>query len=262
MENMEKELIRCPSCGATLKNENNLDIFYCEYCGERIIYRGFSDEAYRTRAKYRQYEHEEYKMNHESHEKDLDIEREFKRAKQEIEVKKLKDKYVDQSAFRFLLVMGLMMMLLGGSLMIDDKKETERNNAIYQNAVQLYQNGQYDDALTALDSINSSSMEERVNNLIMEIKQAKVDTMEEEDKYVALLLSSSDFTGMNYKDAVEYLTDLGFFKISTVKTQYGGLFAKENRVTSINIEGHTSFSKSATAKLDSKIVITYYSSSA
>jgi len=116
MDKMETELIRCPSCGATLKNENNLDIFYCEYCGERIIYRGFSDEAYRTRAKYRQYEHEEYKMNHESREKDLDIEREFKRAKQDIEIEKLWDEYKNNKELRNLIIgllTGLILIVFG-----------------------------------------------------------------------------------------------------------------------------------------------------
>ncbi len=259
MENMETELIRCPSCGATLKNENNLDIFFCEYCGERIIYRGFSDEAYRTRAKYRQYEHEEYKLEHESNEKDLDIEREFKRAKLNIEIAKLWDNHEIKTEIRNIALVSLAVALFIVLFVIADKKDTARINNIYHNAIELYHNGQYDDAINALYIIRPECNEERIDALILEIKQAKVDAME--DKFVPLLLSSNDFTRMNYKDAVEYLTNLGFFKISTVKSRYGGLFIDENQVTSINIDGTTSFSKSAKATLDSQIVITYYSSS-
>ena len=29
--------LKCPSCGATLKPEDGLETFYCQYCGRQII---------------------------------------------------------------------------------------------------------------------------------------------------------------------------------------------------------------------------------
>lgn len=49
---MEMKVMRCPGCGSELEIENGIDIFYCKYCGNKIVLEQ-SDEAIKakTRAK-------------------------------------------------------------------------------------------------------------------------------------------------------------------------------------------------------------------
>ena len=49
---MEMKVLRCPGCGAELEIENDIDIFYCKYCGNKIMVEQ-SDAAVKakTRAK-------------------------------------------------------------------------------------------------------------------------------------------------------------------------------------------------------------------
>ena len=59
MEFMKKRSLICPKWGATLEIEDGLDIFYCKYCGNRIVLEGQSKAAYRAKTKVKQMEHDE-----------------------------------------------------------------------------------------------------------------------------------------------------------------------------------------------------------
>lgn len=65
--------IKCPHCGADLKINDEIDMFYCNFCGGQIFMNGLSDAAYESRTKIKgmkheevmldkQYEHEKYLM--------------------------------------------------------------------------------------------------------------------------------------------------------------------------------------------------------
>lgn len=43
--------LKCPSCGSTLYPEDGLEIFYCQYCGTKIILDEQSDSAINAKAK-------------------------------------------------------------------------------------------------------------------------------------------------------------------------------------------------------------------
>lgn len=51
--------LQCPNCGADLAVENGLDLFYCQYCGAKLLLRDQSDAAYNARIRAKQMEHEE-----------------------------------------------------------------------------------------------------------------------------------------------------------------------------------------------------------
>lgn len=56
---MRLHSLTCPNCNGILEVENNLDTFYCKYCGHKIILEGQSDAAYRARTEIAGMAHEE-----------------------------------------------------------------------------------------------------------------------------------------------------------------------------------------------------------
>lgn len=47
---MEIIQLRCPNCNAELSIENNIDTFYCKYCGTKILLANQSSAAIRAKA--------------------------------------------------------------------------------------------------------------------------------------------------------------------------------------------------------------------
>ncbi len=63
---MRLHSLTCPNCNGILEVENNLDTFYCKYCGHKIILEGQSDAAYRARTEIAGMAHDE-RMAREQH---------------------------------------------------------------------------------------------------------------------------------------------------------------------------------------------------
>lgn len=55
--------IKCPHCGADLKINDELDMFYCNFCGGQIFMDGLSDAAYDSRTKIKGMKHEEIMLD-------------------------------------------------------------------------------------------------------------------------------------------------------------------------------------------------------
>ncbi len=51
--------ITCPHCGGTLELQNDLDTFFCLYCGGKVVLTELSDAAYDARVKIKEMEHQE-----------------------------------------------------------------------------------------------------------------------------------------------------------------------------------------------------------
>ena len=73
--------IKCPHCGADLKINDEIDMFYCNFCGGQIFMDGLSDAAYESRTKIKGMKHEEVM---------LDKKHEHEKYMKEIEYKKYK----------------------------------------------------------------------------------------------------------------------------------------------------------------------------
>lgn len=56
---MKLKVLRCPSCGASLKIEEELDTFFCKYCGCQIVLEGQSKDAYKAKVRIKEMEHKE-----------------------------------------------------------------------------------------------------------------------------------------------------------------------------------------------------------
>lgn len=55
--------IKCPHCGADLKINDEIDVFYCNFCGGQIFMDGLSDAAYESRTKIKGMKHEEVMLD-------------------------------------------------------------------------------------------------------------------------------------------------------------------------------------------------------
>lgn len=55
--------IKCPHCGADLKINDEIDMFYCNFCGGQIFMDGLSDAAYESRTKIKGMKHEEVMLD-------------------------------------------------------------------------------------------------------------------------------------------------------------------------------------------------------
>lgn len=55
--------VKCPHCGADLKINDEIDMFYCNFCGGQIFMDGLSDAAYESRTKIKGMKHEEVMLD-------------------------------------------------------------------------------------------------------------------------------------------------------------------------------------------------------
>ena len=92
--------IKCPHCGADLKINDEIDMFYCNFCGGQIFMDGLSDAAYESRTKIKGMKHEEVM---------LDKKHEHVKYMKEIEYKK--DKKVKIFIYSLLFLLFLVFLL-------------------------------------------------------------------------------------------------------------------------------------------------------
>ena len=74
--------VKCPHCGADLKINDEIDMFYCNFCGGQIFMDGLSDAAYESRTKIKGMKHEEVmldkKYEHEKYIKEIEYKKDKK----------------------------------------------------------------------------------------------------------------------------------------------------------------------------------------
>lgn len=58
-KNMNLKSLHCPNCGGTIETEDGLDMFYCKYCGHKIVLESQSPAAYKAKTKIKRMKHEE-----------------------------------------------------------------------------------------------------------------------------------------------------------------------------------------------------------
>jgi len=69
---MEFVQLKCPNCNADLRVENNLDSFYCQYCGTKILVQGQDRAAVLSKGivnimdKYNEIKKDEYERKREA----------------------------------------------------------------------------------------------------------------------------------------------------------------------------------------------------
>lgn len=64
--------LRCPSCGAVLEAEDGLEVFFCKYCGQRIVLSVQSPAALNAKVAVKRMAHDErMQMNDLDHETEM-----------------------------------------------------------------------------------------------------------------------------------------------------------------------------------------------
>lgn len=80
--------LRCPNCNGQLEIENNIDMFFCKYCGTKIILSGQSKTV--IQAKEHMYEIDKHneleilRMKYEQEKADADLRRSKEKDKEDI----------------------------------------------------------------------------------------------------------------------------------------------------------------------------------
>lgn len=62
---MKMHLLRCPSCNADLEIEDGINLFFCKYCGSKIMLEGQSKASINAKVKIKEFEHRERLQNNE-----------------------------------------------------------------------------------------------------------------------------------------------------------------------------------------------------
>ena len=135
MEFMKERSLVCPKCGATLEIEDGLDMFYCKYCGNRIVLEGQSKAAYRAKTKVKQMEHDERMVD--------------KKHNQERYIIQQKAKIERNEMLIVALIIGGMILLPFVNIARGETKSKQQEAELQQLVVQVQEdikNGDFDDA--------------------------------------------------------------------------------------------------------------------
>ena len=249
--------LKCPQCDADLEIENGIDLFYCKYCGCRLMLDGQNKYVVAAKVRQKELEHERYKMNFDAQEKEKDYKREKESNKNFV---------IGFAAFFAIIVLIFVVMFASGNMSV--RREERKLEKIENEVRTLISEGRYDEALTRVEQIRyendwSTEPKKKWDNtreaLKKEIKSKQKTYVD--DFGIAVPLSSSDTKGMNYKDVVKQLEDAGFTNIQAVRlNEKPGLFSSSgiDDVKQISIAGDKSCKAGTKFISDSSIVISYF----
>lgn len=185
---MEMYILKCPSCGATLDIEDGLDIFYCKYCGRKIIISDMSDAALSARVQIRQMEHEEQmqleQMRHQARMREQKFERERRKEEQ-----KKKEDRKGTIILSLMMIAGVLFLFFSFKTMKEESNREERQlQAVVDEVMVDIENGNFDEAYVKANSIRctsawSNDIEKKWNEtrkaLLKQIKEAEKEAKKE-----------------------------------------------------------------------------------
>lgn len=279
----------CPNCGAKLDSEDELDEFYCDYCGHKIIVDSDARRAAKVKLK-------ELEAQQRIKQIDADVEKSRIEHKTKRDINNNRTSIANQIidglfssgiAPIFFLVFLVVLIVFGVSIWYKasaperqarqdakeaqyvaeqsrEQAEDERVQALYDEARELFESGKYDEAMQIAESIEYSQSvdryvaedwEEKKKELIFDIREAMGITV-----MITMPEKASYYRGKNPDDVVKMLEDLGFLDIKTEYTfgsAFSVFFDKEDEVTEVSINGITDFKKGTEFKDDSVVIVRY-----
>lgn len=256
--------IKCPSCNATLEAEDGLDIFYCKYCGSKIMLEGMSKESYKAKVRVKE-------MSHKERLKDKELEQE--RYKMDYQAK---EKQSDWK--RWLGTLGVLVILCCGMIymtnhMFDPQKKKHNEKVAYLQQLEVeietsLSDGDYDTALFKANQLycddhwsneETAAWDSKRKAYIDIIYERKREADINNPNNIFVPASSDSFEGRGYNEVVDQLMDAGFTNISTQEsTEKASLFKKKGTVEHILIGGKTEFTNEDYFDKDTPIIIYYY----
>ena len=260
---MELKSLKCPNCGGSVEIEDGLDIFFCKYCGNKIILSDMSDAAYKAKAAAMQYRHEE-KMQ----------ENEHKEAKAKWERQEIAKEKEEKSKNKFLIIffgvwIGLLVAIafLGfGIPSIAHSIKVRKLEKLSVKIEQSIENHDYDHAALLLNGLRlnddwSSSETKEWEDRRAEYNRQIKEAQRQGGNYTIINspLDSTECTKLSKSELVDELSKAGFknFKAEEISGSAGWL-KKANLVKSVTIDGYSTFTKLDKFYDDAEIVIEYY----
>ena len=266
---MELLQLKCPNCGANLENEDELESFYCKYCGTKIILANQQPSAIKAKAKIavtnKLIEQRRYEMERE------DRNRNIERAEKEKEQERS-----ERSNLKVLFICVVLLIICMIGLDIIQKEEEKKHiekveylQTLENEIAEAIKNEDFDTAtiltnkLYCDDGYSTKETEAWDNKRrgflqIIEQKRREVDLRNPDN--IIITETYSSLLGKKYKEIVDYFSALGFTDISTQQsTEPAGLFKnRKNTVEHIVIGGKTEFYSGDYFHKDTKIIIYYY----
>lgn len=147
---MNIQVLECPNCHASLENDSEeMGVFYCKYCGQKIVVAELQDAAYKVKVREMELEHDEKRMEFEQRKQNMVF-------AQEKERKAIQEKNDNKNVFMGLgimfgsLLLGVLIMTgmtIPHKLRVHELKKVE---AEVQSAIQA---GDYDLALIKVNQL-------------------------------------------------------------------------------------------------------------
>ena len=256
---MNKFLMECPKCGASLEAEDELDSFFCKYCGAKILL----DDATRREAMLRMKE-----LEFQRKQKELEADVEKHRINQTTK-RKMMQLVADNIPLAFLFGMAFIGMIILCIMGMHDskveKREEKRVQTIYEEAQEYYYSEDYDNALekanmvifdSSIDSDKAAAWNKKRNILISSIKEAK----DIEPQMIKMPEKADYYRGKDYKDVVTAMESLGYIDISTeyvTKKSVGNMFISSQETLEVSINGTTDFKVGDEFPENATVVIRY-----
>lgn len=250
--------LKCPYCKADLEEYDDLNTFYCKYCGGKIIIDDRNSEVIHERVM-------DHAARRVSRQKNEEIEREFRRKDKELAHQKKVNDYKDKIFYKLCRDLALLFIVFAivmeALIYFGDKSEQKTNEkltGIFLEIQNYINNGQYDEALLLLPDLHGTEeWNKKHDELELIIKQAYINNME--NKYVNIGKSAKSFEKTNYEDVITYFENLGFIYVNTFSTNTSKFwFPKDNQVETVAINGNNDFNSEEEFPLDAKVTITYY----
>ena len=258
---MELFELKCPYCGADLSAENDLDIFFCKYCGGKIILAGQSDEVIKAKARAAEQDKEiafkKHKLKYDAEEKEKDFQRRLRVQKEQNEygIKKEIAKHSGIfNLFKGLAILVLICFIIVYHDEIPNRIQDRKNEKAVSQINMLITEGSYDQAIESLDQIHDGSYDrhwdEKKHELHRKINASRFNN--DGPKETTIDLSSKEIKEMGRYSLINYLEKKGFFNIQIIEK---GFFIGSS-IEGIDIDGQKSFERDETFSLDANVIIT------
>lgn len=147
---MKIQVMECPNCHASLDNDTeNLGVFFCKYCGQKIVVEELQDAALKVKVREMEIEHEEKKLEFEQKKQNTTYQQE--KEKNAIQEKqKNKSFWMAMAIFGGMFLVSILMMYSGSFKHNLRVKQLRKVEAEVQTAIQ---EGNYDYAMIKVNEL-------------------------------------------------------------------------------------------------------------
>ena len=147
---MKIQVMECPNCHASLDNDTeNLGVFFCKYCGQKIVVEELQDAALKVKVREMEIEHEEKKLEFEQKKQNTTYQQE--KEKNAIQEKqKNKSFWMAMAVCGGMILIGFLMMYSGSFKHNLRVKQLRKVEAEVQTAIQ---EGNYDYAMIKVNEL-------------------------------------------------------------------------------------------------------------